>query len=96
MLTRHASRAYPQVVPGRHARQDPTRPGDGLVRIGAIVFGLGFVAVVVAVVPFLVSGETGEIGPVVAAGSLLPIGFAIAMTGLLRGARTARRAARER
>lgn len=78
----------------RHDAGSASRPGDGLVRLGAVVFGVGVVAVVLAVVPFLVS-RTEDAGPLaVVAGSLLPLGFAIALVGLLRGARTARRQAR--
>ena len=76
----------------RHAAG--SRPGDGLVRSGAVVFLAGLLAAVVAVVPAVASGDPAPIALVVAAGSLLPLGFAVALVGLLRGARTNRRAAR--
>ena len=79
---------------GRHASADRSRPGDGLVRAGAVVFAVGLVAVVVSVVPSVISGEPGQPVLVVLAGSLLPLGFGIALVGMLRGARTARRQAR--
>ena len=79
---------------GRHASSDSARPGDGLVRVGAVVFAVGLVALVVSVVPAVISGDAAQSTLVVLAGSLLPLGFAVALVGLLRGARTARRAAR--
>lgn len=78
----------------RHAAPDFRRPGELLVRLGAVVFAVGLVAAVVAVVPSVLSGDSAPLGPVVAAGSLLPLGLAIALVGLLRSARTARRVAR--
>jgi len=83
-------------VTGRHAAPDPARPGDALVRVGAFVFLLGVVAVVAAVVPSVLTGEPGRLPLVVLAGSLLPLGLGIALLGLLRAARTARRSARRR
>ena len=79
---------------GRHASAERRRPGDVLVRLGALVFVVGLVAVVAAVVPSVVSGEPGRLATVVAAGSLLPLGFGLALLGLLRAARTGRRTAR--
>lgn len=81
-------------VTARHASADRSRPGDGLVRAGAVVFAVGMVAVVLSVVPSVVTGEPGQPALVVTAGSLLPIGFGLALLGLLRGARTARRESR--
>jgi hypothetical protein len=37
---------------GRHEAPDDPRPGEGLVRAGAAVFGIGVVGVLLAVVPF--------------------------------------------
>lgn len=78
----------------RHAA--PERSGDGsrLVAVGAVLFGLGVVAVVVAVVPVLLGADTGPTGAVTVASVLLPLGFALALLGLLRGARARRRASR--
>ncbi len=78
----------------RHAAPDDARPGDSLVRAGAVVFAVGLVAVVAAVVPAVLRNTTGDLTLVVLAGSLLPIGLGTALLGLLRGARTARRRAR--
>lgn len=78
----------------RHVSSEGAHPGDGLVRVGAAVFVLGLLAVVAAVVPSVVTGDPGRTGLVVLAGSLLPIGLGVALLGLLRAARTARREAR--
>ena len=80
----------------RHASADRSRPGDGLVRAGAVVFAVGLVAVVLSVVPSVLSGDPARLPLVVVAGSLLPLGFGIALLGLLRGARTGRRDAARR
>ena len=79
---------------GRHASADSSRPGDGLVRAGAALFVVGVLALLVSVVPAVISGDPAQPVLVVVAGVLLPIGFAVALLGLLRGARTARREAR--
>ena len=79
---------------GRHASSDAARPGDGLVRVGAVLFAVGVLALVASVVPAVISGAPAQSTLVVVAGVLLPLGFAVALVGLLRGARTARRAAR--
>ncbi len=78
----------------RHASTEGARPGDALVRAGAGVFVLGVVAVLAAVVPSVVTGQPGRLARVVLAGSLLPLGLGVALLGLLRAARTGRRAAR--
>ena len=82
------------VMTGRHASADSGRPGDGLVRAGAVLFAVGVLALVVSVVPAVISGDPAQPVLVVLAGTLLPLGFAVALVGLLRGARTARREAR--
>ena len=64
------------------------------MRAGAAVFVVGVLALVVAVVPSVLSGDAARLAPVVLAGSLLPLGFGVALLGLLRAARTSRRAAR--
>ena len=79
---------------GRHASSDSARPGDGLVRVGAALFVVGVLALVASVVPAVVTGDPAQPVLVVGAGVLLPLGFAVALVGLLRGARTARRDAR--
>ena len=79
---------------GRHASSDSARPGDGLVRAGAALFVVGVLALVASVVPAVVTGDPAQPVLVVLAGVLLPLGFAVALVGLLRGARTARREAK--
>ena len=64
------------------------------MRLGAVVFVAGVLAVVAAVVPAVLSGRPARLDLVVAAGSLLPLGLGLALLGLLRAARTARREAR--
>ena len=81
--------------PPRHASPAGALPGDGLVRVGAVVFVLGVLAVLAAVVPSVLSGQPGRVALVVLAGSLLPLGLGIALLGLLRAARTGRREGRQ-
>ncbi len=66
------------------------------MRAGAVVFIVGVVAVLAAVVPSVLSGQPGRVVLVVLAGSLLPLGLGIALLGLLRAARTGRRKGRRR
>lgn len=78
---------------GRHAARDQA-PGRLLVAGGTVLFVAGVVAVVASVVPFLLSGTEGPFPATLLAGVLLPLGLAVALIGLLRGARTRRRTAR--
>lgn len=78
----------------RHAAPDGPRPGDRLVRAGAVVFVLGVLAVLGAVVPSVLTGHPGNTVLVVLSAALLPVGLGLALAGLLRAARTNRRAAR--
>lgn len=74
---------------GRHVGS--TRlPGEGLVRAGALLFGLGVVGVLVVVVPFLLGRDDAPLWTTLLA-SLLPVGLGLALLGLLRGARARRR-----
>ena len=75
---------------GRHAAPDDPRPGEGLVRAGAVVFGIGVVGVLLAVVPFFFGREDAPSWTAITA-SLLPVGLGIALVGLLMGARAGRR-----
>ena len=79
----------------RHAADDGRGPGDGLVRVGAALFVLGLIAVVVAVGPFLLGSSNDPGVAASAAAALLPSGLGLALLGLVRGARTRRRAARQ-
>ena len=75
---------------GRHAAPDEPRPGEGLVRVGAVVFAVGVVGVLLAVVPFFF-GRQDASSLVTLTASLLPVGLGIALVGLLVGARSGRR-----
>lgn len=77
---------------GRHAGA-ARESGDLLVRAGALLFGLGVLGVLAAVVPFLLGRDEAPLWTTGVA-SLLPVGLGLALLGLLRGARTRRRAAR--
>ena len=74
---------------GRHAA--PDTPGGGLVRAGALLFGLGVLGVLAVVVPFLLGRDDAPLWTTLLA-SLLPVGLGVALLGLLRGARARRRA----
>lgn len=60
-----------------------------LVRLGAVVFGVGVVAVLVALVAFLLGRNAPGWSALVAV--LLPVGLGLALLGLLRGALRRRR-----
>lgn len=70
----------------RHAAPQESRPGERLVRVGAALFALGFVGVLLVVVPFLLGRGEAPLWTTLLA-SLLPAGLGIALLGLLRGAR---------
>lgn len=72
----------------RHAAD--SAPGDRLVRLGALVFGLGVLGVIAVVVPFLLGRDDAPLWTTLVA-SLLPVGLGLALLGLLRGARARRR-----
>lgn len=72
---------------GRHAAPDDPRPGDGLVRAGAVVFAVGIVGVLLAVVPFFFGRSDAPTWTALTA-SLLPVGLGIALVGLFVGARS--------
>ena len=65
-----------------------TRAGDGLIRIGAGVFGVGLVAVLVAVLPFFFGVENRPLPLNLAAGVLPPLGLLLALVGLVRESRS--------
>jgi VIT1/CCC1 family predicted Fe2+/Mn2+ transporter len=74
----------------RHASTGSRGPGDGLVRAGALLFAVGVVGVLGVVVPFFLErDEAPAVWSVLA--SLTPLGLAVALVGLLRGARAGRR-----
>lgn len=78
-------------APSRPGEPASPQPGDGLVRAGGIVFLLGVVAIVVAVVPFFFGHENWPLPLNVAAGVLAPLGLGLALAGLLRAGRARRR-----
>ena len=65
---------------------DEPRPGDTLVRVGAGVFALGLVGVLLVVVPFFLGHGEAPL-PLDLLALLLPVGFGLALLGLLRGTR---------
>lgn len=74
----------------RHAATGLREPGEGMVRAGALLFALGGIGVLLTVLPyFFDEGEPALAALVVA--SLMPFGLGLALLGLLRGARAARR-----
>ena len=75
---------------GRHEAPDDPRPGEALVRVGAVVFGVGVLGVLLAVVPFFFGRQDAPSWTALTA-SLLPVGLGIALVGLLLGARARRR-----
>jgi hypothetical protein len=67
--------------------------GDGLVRIGGIVFFIGAVATLVTIAPLFL--KTDPFPPVAyAVCMLMGVGFVIAAAGVLRSVAAQRRAAR--
>jgi hypothetical protein len=72
-----------------------TRPGDGLIRAGAVVFAIGVVAILVVVLPFFFGRTNWPLPLNLAAGVLPPLGFGLALAGLVRSGRAARRALRQ-
>lgn len=59
---------------------------DRLVRVGAVVFALGVLAVLAVVVPFFFGAHDRPTWLNLSA-LLLPVGFGLALLGLLRGAK---------
>jgi peptidoglycan/LPS O-acetylase OafA/YrhL len=72
------------------------RPGDGLIRVGAVVFAIGLVAIGVVVLPFFFGKQNWPLPFNLVAGVLPPLGLAMALAGLVRSARGAARANRRR
>ncbi|MBY8884923.1 hypothetical protein K7472_08680 [Streptomyces sp. PTM05] len=70
------------------------RPGDALVRIGAIVFIIGAVATLATMTPLFIGAKPLPT-PAYFVCMLMGVGFALALGGLLRAARAQRRQIRE-
>jgi hypothetical protein len=66
------------------------QPGDALVRTGAILFLIGAVATVVTVAPLFL-GLTPLPTPAYFVSMVMPLGFGVALLGLLRAARAQKR-----
>ncbi len=79
---------------GRHDAALNRRPGDLLVRTGAAVFGLGVVGVVLILVTFLTGSRRDAPTSLDLVALLLPVGFGMALLGLLRGVRSHRKSDR--
>ena len=69
---------------------DPAAAGDGLVRIGAILFAVGAVATIATVLPLFL-GLHRLPTPAYFVCMVMPLGFAVALAGLFRSARAQRR-----
>jgi hypothetical protein len=57
-----------------------------------VLFGIGLVAIMVVVLPFFFGAENRPLALNLAAGLLPPLGLALALAGLVRGARSTARA----
>jgi hypothetical protein len=79
--------------PGRVSESSPASPGDTLVRVGAVVFGVGALATMVTVIPLFIGADPLPTAAYVVS-MLMGVGFAIAAVGLLRSVAHQRRAAR--
>lgn len=66
--------------------------GDRWVRAGGVVFGVGVIAVLVAVLPFFFGARNWPLPLNLMAGLVPPTGVGIALWGLVRNARQARAA----
>nr|WP_237694767.1 hypothetical protein [Streptomyces sp. SID5468] len=81
--------AYPGAV-----SNETRRPGDLLVRTGAIVFIIGAVATAVTITPLFIGGHPLPTAAYLVS-MLMGVGMALALVGLLRAALAQRRATRE-
>jgi hypothetical protein len=66
------------------------QPGDALVRVGAILFLIGAVATLVTVAPLFL-GLSRLPTPAYFVSMVMPLGFGVALLGLLRSARAQKR-----
>jgi hypothetical protein len=64
------------------------KPGDLLVRAGAIVFAVGALAVLAILVPFFLGDGHDAPTALNLVALLLPLGLGLALAGLLRGSRS--------
>ena len=75
-------------VTARHAAPRERRPGELLVRVGAAVFAVGVVGITLILVPFLAGTRRDAPTVLDLAALLLPVGFGLALLGLVRSARS--------
>lgn len=75
---------------GRHAASEGRAPGDGLVRAGALTFGVGVIGAVAVLVGFLLGSNDAPLWSTLLT-LLLPLGLLIALVGLLQSARSRRK-----
>lgn len=80
-------------VTARHRAETGRRAGDLLIRAGAVVFAFGVVAVVGEFTPFFF-GHSNQPLWLALLCFLVPLGLGLALWGLLRQARAARRRSR--
>lgn len=73
---------------------DDPRPGDGLVRAGGVLFVVGVVLAVVNFVPFFF-GSTDRPVWVNLGTFAMPLGFGLAIVGVLRAVRASHRTGQE-
>jgi hypothetical protein len=77
------------IDPSPATADEPGR-GDAAVRIGAVVFGVGTVATLATLTPFLIGADALP-RAVYLLSLLMPLGLAVAIGGLVAAARTQRR-----
>lgn len=70
---------------------DADADADQLVRIGAVVFGIGVLCILAAVVPLFFGAHDLPTALNVGAGVLPPLGLGLGLWALVRNARAARR-----
>lgn len=76
-------------TPGSDADGGEAGPGDRLVRIGAAIFGVGAVATLATVLPLFLGVHKLPLAAYLLS-MLMPLGFGVALAGLVRAARSQR------
>ena len=82
-----------EIVTDRPTTPAAPLPGERAVRVGAALFAVGVVGVLFVLVPFFFGRDDAPLWTTLLA-SVLPLGLAVALLGLLHGARANRRAAK--
>jgi hypothetical protein len=83
-------------VPHRRAREPRRSEPDRLVQAGAVIFGVGLLAVLAAVLPLFFGVHNLPTALNLAAGLLPPLGLGIALWALVRQARQSRETSQAR